>query len=99
MNTLFTTADHLLPVAVTVFFFAIIFAWRIGIPYLTYVHLVADADSEEGINILAKYLAERTGGRRINVSEHWESFIPAAKSLHKAYVRQHTRETMDRNFG
>lgn len=88
MKTFLTTADHILPIIVTFLFVAILFAWRVGIPYLTYVSLVANADSDEGVDQLAKYLAHRTGGHRINVDDQWESFIPAAKALHKAYYKK-----------
>lgn len=81
-----TLSNHLAPVAVTMLFCLILVFLIVGVPYLRFTALVADADSEEGIKILAQYLARHTGGRKINVDKLWESFIPAARSLHKEYV-------------
>jgi hypothetical protein len=95
MNTVLTLMDHVVPVIVTLIVVGFAAVFFVGLPYLHYTYLVANADSEYGIQELAKYLAHRTGGRKINVDDKWQSFVPAAKVLgeayeYKHYVRKHT---------
>jgi hypothetical protein len=62
----------------------------VGSPYCRYVSLVADADTDKGKENLARYLAQKTGGRKIDVNQSWRSFIPAARELHKKHVSKKT---------
>lgn len=79
--------SHLIPVVLTAAILFVGVALMVGSPYCHYVNLVSDA-TDEGKENLAKYLARRAGGRKIDNNQSWRSFIPAAKDLHKKHVNK-----------
>lgn len=88
-----TLINHLVPVFILIAILVIGIALYIGTPYCRYIHFVAESDNPKGIEDLAKYLAKKTGGRKINVDNTWESFIPAAQDLHLNHVYRRNRHT------
>lgn len=83
-------SNHILLLLVTLLVIGLLFVVFVGYPYLRYIYLVANADTTEGVNRLAKHLAHRTGGKKINVDDHWPDFIPAAQGLHNRYKHRLT---------
>ena len=77
--------NHFLPFILTLFFVSAFIFFVIGRPYIRYIALVSNASNPEGVSKLARYLAHKTGGRRINVDEIWEQFIPIAEKLYKVH--------------
>jgi hypothetical protein len=84
--------DHLVPIMITVGVFAVVLVFYIGRPYLRHVALVASANNIDGEIRLARHLANQAGGKRIEVSELWPDFIPAARSLHANHVTKRDGE-------
>lgn len=83
---LFHLADHLIPLLITLGIIVAVIAFWIGKPYLRYIDLVSKADNQEDLNELAKDLAEKAGGKRVDTSSTWESFLPAALVLRLTHM-------------
>jgi len=75
-----------------------IIALIIGVPYCRYVDKLANAHTDKGKEDLAKYLAHRTGGRKIDVENLWRSFLPAARDLHKDHLKKRDQHTTNKSF-
>lgn len=78
--------NHFIPFVITLVMVGIGIAMFVGTPYCRYVAYVAQADTHAGKEQLARYLASKTGGRKINVEDSWRSFLPAARDLHRAHM-------------
>lgn len=81
-----TFLNHFIPFLITVIIIGVAITVLIGGPYCRYIAIVSNADTDEGREELAKYLAKKAGGRKINVEHTWRSFLPAARDLHKSHV-------------
>lgn len=88
MALIFNFVDHLLPLVITGAFLITVVSMVIGVPYCRYVHAVARADTREGKEELARYLASQAGGRKIDVTHSWQSFMPAAKRIHEDHLER-----------
>lgn len=88
MELFLTFLNHFIPFLITIAIIVSIIAIVVGGPYLKYVSFVSKADTEKGREELAKYLAHKTGGRKIDVEHTWPSFLPAARDLHKAHMEK-----------
>ncbi len=85
-SLLITVISHILPMVLLIVGFGMISILFYGTPYLKYLNLVSQADTNEGQEDFAKYLAKKTGGRKIDVNQSWKSFLPAAKDIHKIHI-------------
>ncbi len=96
-STALTTAaqltDHLVPtLGVLGALISLFFISKIK-PYLSYVKLLANADTPEGQVELAKYIARQTGGKKIDTDALWEAFLPAAKALSELHLSRKSADT------
>lgn len=80
-----TLANHLGPIAISVMLLLMVVAVILCGRQLQYIALVADATDDEGVDELAKYMARRNGGKHIDTTNLWESFVPAAKAVSDNY--------------
>ena len=85
---LFNFLNHFIPLLITLVAVVVAIAMIVGMPYCRYVAFVSQADTDKGKEELAKYLAQKTGGRKINVDQTWRSFLPAAHDLHKTHLER-----------
>ena len=81
MGQLFFVISHLASVIVTLFLFMSVISLSIGIPYCRYTLYVARADTETGVENLAKYLANKASIKCTRTEDLWKTFIPAARRL------------------
>ena len=77
--------DHILPIFISVFVAIIVVALIVAGPINRYVAMVASADTVQGREDLAKYLAGKPGGSKIDVHQTLQSFIPAAGDLYRTH--------------
>ena len=56
---------------------------KIGIPSCKYIFFLNQPDQENGVENLARYLAERAGCRNMELEANWKTFVPAAAALRK----------------
>ena len=84
--SVFNLVDHIIPVLITLAVIVAVVMYRIGFPYLRHIYLVSQASNFDGEMRLARHLARQAGGKRIEVSELWTGFIPAARALHADHV-------------
>lgn len=90
VSILFQIIQLVIPMVLTLAILGVIIAMMIGSPYCHYVSLVADASTDKGKENLARYLAKKTGGRKIDADRSWRSFMPAARDLHRKHVTKRT---------
>lgn len=96
LTTLVQLTDHLVPtLGVLGALVALFFISKIK-PYLSYVKLLANADTPEGQTELAKYIARQTGGKKIDTEALWEAFLPAAEALFKLHQTRKNGEEITR---
>jgi len=86
MDVYITLINHLVPVLLTLVVVTVAVVLVASAPYLKYVLYVSEADTPKGREDFARYLAKKTGGRKINVDDNWPAFIKAAKDLHTSHV-------------
>ena len=76
---------HMLPeimVVVGFFCYAVII---FSMSCLVYIDKVTNAHTSEGVEDLAKHLANQTGGKAIQVDDNWRDFVPAAQGLNELH--------------
>ena len=81
LTQLFNLVDHILPLMITLTVLVMVGIFVAMRPTIKKAFLVAQANTQSGIEDLARYMAKKTCGRNADVESYWHKFIPAAKAL------------------
>lgn len=94
MQVALEVIERLLSISLTCFLAVIVAAILWGLPKMNMIERIVRADTKEGREDLARYMARKTGGKKIDLDDTWRSFIPAARSAHASHLKKR-RELQD----